>query len=452
MSAQIVIVGAARTPLGSFGGSLSPVSCTQLGASAIEGALSSCSQAISADAIQEVIMGNVLSAGLGQAPARQACLGAGLNTSTCCTTVNKVCSSGLKAVAYGAQSIKLGDATCVVAGGMENMSRVSFHTTIFPSFLSLSLSLSLSFSWFEKRFEASGLTKRSNSLFLTGLVATSQVPYYLPMNRGQPGYRMGDKQVWDGMIKDGLWDPYDDVHMGVCGEKCAKEFGITRKEQDDFAIESLRRAHRAHQKGYFKDEIVPVEVKKGRGNSVIVSDDEPLVSLQINESKIRGLKPAFQKDHGTITAANASTISDGAAAVVLMGEETSRALKLKPLARIVGWADSEQDPVKFPTTPAKAIEKLMRKTGRSLQEVDAVEINEAFAAVVLANMKLLGIPHEKVNQHGGGCGLGHPIGCSGARILVTLINVLEKTGGKLGVAAICNGGGGATAMLIETII
>jgi len=401
MSTQIVIVGAARTPLGSFGGSLSPVSCTQLGASAIEGALSSCSQAISADAIQEVIMGNVLSAGLGQAPARQACLGAGLNTSTCCTTVNKVCSSGLKAVAYGAQSIKLGDATCVVAGGMENMSRV---------------------------------------------------PYYLPMNRGQPGYRMGDKQVWDGMIKDGLWDPYDDVHMGVCGEKCAKEFGITRKEQDDFAIESLRRAHRAHQKGYFKDEIVPVEVKKGRGNSVIVSDDEPLVSLQINESKIRGLKPAFQKDHGTITAANASTISDGAAAVVLMGEETSRALKLKPLARIVGWADSEQDPVKFPTTPAKAIEKLMRKTGRSLQEVDAVEINEAFAAVVLANMKLLGIPHEKVNQHGGGCGLGHPIGCSGARILVTLINVLEKTGGKLGVAAICNGGGGATAMLIETII
>ena len=394
----VVIVGAARTPLGSFGGALSALSCTQLGSAAIDGAL----QRTGKDQVEELVMGNVLSAGLGQAPARQAGLGASLRKETCCTTINKVCSSGLKSVAYAAQSIMLGDAQVTVAGGMESMSRV---------------------------------------------------PYYLPMNRGEARYRMGDKEVWDGMIKDGLWDPYDNVHMGNCGEVCAKEFGITREEQDDFAIESLRRAVAAHTEGHFKDEIAPVEVRVGR-KSRVESSDEALAALErtgIKEDKIRGLKPAFDRQAGTITAANASTISDGAAALVLMSEDKSASLGLKPLARIIGFADAEQAPVQFPTTPAKAVEKLVQKTKISLDEVDAFEINEAFAAVVIANMKLLKIPHAKVNQFGGACALGHPIGCSGARILVTLLNVLQKRNGRYGIAAICNGGGGATAMLVERL-
>ena len=262
---------------------------------------------------------------------------------------------------------------------------------------------------------------------------------------------MGDKEVWDGMIKDGLWDPYDDVHMGSCGEKCAREMKISRKEQDDYSIESLRRALAAHQSGRLAKEVVPVEARAGR-KTVTVAEDEPLAALgAVDEAKIRGLKPAFDRAKGTITAANASTISDGAAALVLMSDAKCASLGAKPIARILGFSDAEQEPVKFPTTPAIAVKKLLAKFPQlSLQDVEAFEINEAFAAVVIANMRILGIPHGKVNKVGGGVAVGHPIGCSGARILVTLLNVLEGPG-SLGVAAICNGGGGATAMLVEKL-
>lgn len=391
MDEKIFIISAKRTPLGSFGGSLSSVSATELGSIAIKGALEA--GRVNPDWVEEVYMGCVLQAGVGQAPARQAARFAGIPDSVPCTTVNKVCASGLKAVMLAAQTIRSGDAGLLVAGGMENMSRV---------------------------------------------------PYYL--ENARYGYRLGHGQLVDGLVKDGLTDVYHQYHMGNAAELCARECQISREEQDAYAAESYRRAAAAWEKGWFDAEIVPVPVPQKKGDPVLISRDEEYT--QVKFEKIPELKPVFQKD-GTVTAANASTINDGAAALVVAGEVAVGKYGLKPLARIVSYADAEQAPEWFTTSPVKALNRAIEKAGLTVQDIDFFEINEAFSVVALANQKLLNIPAEKLNIQGGAVSLGHPLGASGARILVTLVHILQRTGARYGAVGICNGGGGASAMVIE---
>jgi acetyl-CoA C-acetyltransferase len=390
MSKKVVIVSAVRTPIGSFMGSLSTVTATQLGAAAIKGALNKIN--LDPKLVDEVLMGNVVQAGVGQAPARQAARFAGLPDTIPCTTVNKVCASGMKAVMQGAQAIMVGDADIVVAGGMENM---------------------------------------------------SLIPHYVHLRNG---VKFGPTSMVDGMQKDGLTDAYDGNAMGVSADLCAAEYKITREEQDAFAIQSYERSARAWEAGKFDNEIVPVEIPQRRGEPVIFSKDEEYTNVKLD--KIPALNAVFTKD-GTVTAANASTINDGAAALVLMSEEKANALGLKPLAYIKSYADAEQEPKWFTTSPAKALPKALDKAGISISDVDFFEFNEAFSVVGLANAKILGLDNNKVNVNGGAVSLGHPLGCSGARIIVTLINVLEQNNAKVGAAAICNGGGGASAIVIE---
>ena len=385
-----VIVSACRTPIGSFMGSLSSFSAPRLGAIVIEEAVKRAG--IKKTDVQEVIMGNVLTAGIGQAPARQAALFAGLPDSVECMTVNKVCGSGLKAVMLAAQAIQLGDAEIVVAGGMESM---------------------------------------------------SQTPYLL--DKARNGYRMGHGQVLDSMVKDGLWDVYNDFHMGNAAELCAKECSIPREAQDEFAVTSYRRAQDATEKGLFKNEIVGVKIKGKEGETIVEKDEEP---FKTNFEKIPKLKPAFQKD-GTVTAANASKINDGAAAVVVMSSEKAKSLGLTPLARIVAFASAAKKPEWFTTAPADVIAKIFAKAGMKDADIDLYEINEAFAVVALAVNKLAGLTIEKVNVHGGAVALGHPIGASGARILVTLLHALQHHKKRRGMAAICIGGGEASGMIVE---
>ncbi|MGA9362827.1 MAG: thiolase family protein [Bacteroidota bacterium] len=388
---EVVIASGCRTPIGSFGGALSSMSATRLGAVVVEEAVNRAG--LRNGDIDEVIMGCVLTAGLGQAPARQAALFAGLPETVECMTVNKVCGSGLKAVMLAAQSIMLGDADVIVAGGMESM---------------------------------------------------SNAPYLLDKARG--GYRMGHGQLIDSMIKDGLWDVYNDFHMGIAGELCAKECGVPREAQDDFSIMSYQRAIEAQKKGLFKDEIVPVKIAGRGGETMTVSEDEEPGKVKFE--KIRTLKPAFQKD-GTITAANASKINDGAAAVVVMAQEKAKSLGIGPLARIVGFASTAKKPEWFTTAPADVIPKVLKKVGLSLGDIDLFEINEAFAVVNLAVSKILGLDPAKVNVNGGAVALGHPIGASGARILVTLLNAMKQRNARRGLAGICIGGGEASAMVVE---
>lgn len=387
---EIVIVSAKRTPIGSFLGSLSSVPATKLGAIAIKGALEAIN--LKPELVNEVFMGNVVQAGNGQAPARQAALGAGIPTDVACTTVNKVCASGMKSVMLGAQAIMTGDAEIVVAGGMENM---------------------------------------------------SLIPHYMHLRNGQ---KFGPKTMEDGMQKDGLVDAYNQEAMGTCADLCATEHNFSREEQDAFAVQSYERSKKAWESGKFDNEIVPVEVPQRRGEPIVVSEDEEYKNVKME--KISSLRPAFTKD-GTVTAANASTINDGAAAMVLMSKEKAEEMGLKPLAIIKGFADAAQEPEWFTTAPAKALPKAIDKANVSLDEVDYFEFNEAFSVVGLANMKILGLSDKNVNVNGGAVSLGHPLGCSGARILITLLNVLEQNNGKIGAAAICNGGGGASAMVIE---
>ena len=390
MSKEVVIVAAARTPIGSFMGSLSSITATQLGATAIKGALDKIK--LDPSKVQEVFMGNVVQAGVGQAPARQAALSAGIPDTVPCTTVNKVCASGMKAVMQAAQSIALGDADVIVAGGMESM---------------------------------------------------SNIPHYVHMRNGK---KFGPATLVDGMQKDGLVDAYDQNAMGVCADLCATEHNFSREDQDTFAIESYNRSAKAWEEGKFDDEVVPVEVPQRRGEPVIVKQDEEFKNVKME--KITSLRPAFSKD-GTVTAANASTINDGAGAMVLMSADKAKELGLTPLATIKSYADAAQEPKWFTTAPAKALPKALEKAGVSQDDVDYFEFNEAFAVVGLANMKILGLDSSNVNVNGGAVSLGHPLGCSGVRILITLLNVLKQNDAKLGAAAICNGGGGASAMVIE---
>jgi acetyl-CoA C-acetyltransferase len=390
MNKKVVIVSAVRTPIGSFMGALSSVPATKLGAAAIKGALHKIN--LDPKLVDEVLMGNVVQAGNGQAPARQAALYAGLSENVACTTVNKVCASGMKAVMQGAQAIMAGDAEIVVAGGMENM---------------------------------------------------SLIPHYVHMRNG---VKFGPTSLIDGMQKDGLTDAYDNNAMGVCADLCASEYNFTREDQDNFAIQSYERSAAAWEAGKFDTEIVPVEVPQRRGDAIIVSKDEEFTNVKLD--KIPSLAPVFTKD-GTVTAANASTINDGAAALVLMSEEKAQALGLKPLAYIKSYADAAQEPKWFTTAPAKALPKALEKAGLTVADVDYFEFNEAFAVVGLANAKILGIDNAKINVNGGAVSLGHPLGCSGARIIVTLISVLNQNNAKVGAAAICNGGGGASAIVIE---
>ncbi len=389
MSKEVFIVSTARTPIGSLGGSLATVPATTLGSTVIRASLERAGVAV--DQVQEVYMGNVISANVGQAPATQASLYAGLPNTVPATTVNKVCASGMKAIMLGAQSILLGDNDLVVAGGMESM---------------------------------------------------SNIPYYL--DKARNGYRLGHGSLIDGILRDGLWDPYSDFHMGNAGEICAKEYNITREDQDAFARQSYERAAAAYKNGYFDAEIVPVGV--GGRTPVVVNSDEEYT--KVNFEKMATLKPAFQKD-GTITAANASKINDGAAAVVLVSGEKLKELGLKPVARIVSFADASQAPEWFTTTPVKAVGKALAKAGLTMADMDYTEINEAFSCVALANERDLGVKPGTLNVWGGAVALGHPIGCSGARIVVTLSSILQRLGGRYGVAGICNGGGGASAMVIE---
>ncbi|HAR22412.1 acetyl-CoA C-acyltransferase [Schleiferiaceae bacterium] len=388
---EVVIVSAVRTPMGSFGGALSSVPATALGAAAIKGALEKAG--LSADAVEEVYMGNVLQANVGQAPARQAAMAAGIGNQVPCTTINKVCSSGMKAIMMGAQAIKAGDVEIIVAGGMENM---------------------------------------------------SAVPHYLPT--GRTGVKLGDISLVDGLVKDGLTDVYNAQHMGVCAELCAEEHQFTREDQDAFALESYRRSAAAWDGGKFANEVVPVAVPQRRGDAIVVDTDEEYT--KVNTDKVPQLRPVFKKD-GTVTAANASTLNDGASAVVLMSASKAAELGLDPIARITGYADAAQEPEWFTTAPAKALPKALAKAGITMDTVDFFEFNEAFSVVGLANMKLLGLDAAKVNVHGGAVSLGHPLGASGARIITTLIGVLQQNGGKIGAAAICNGGGGASALVLE---
>lgn len=390
MNKKVVIVSAVRTPMGSFMGGLSTVTAPQLGAVAIKGALSKIN--LDPSLVDEVLMGNVVQAGVGQAPARQAALYAGLSNAVPCTTVNKVCASGMKAFMQGAQSIKCGDNSVVVVGGMENM---------------------------------------------------SLIPHYVHLRNG---YKFGPASMMDGLQKDGLTDAYDNNAMGVSADLCAKEYNISREEQDAFAIQSYQRSAKAWEEGKFDNEILPVEVPQRRGEPLIVNKDEEFTNVKLD--KIPSLNAVFTKD-GTVTAANASTINDGAAALVLMSEEKANELGLKPLAYVTSYADAAQEPKWFTTAPAKALPIALDKAGLSLDQIDYFEFNEAFSVVGLANAKILGLSTDKINVNGGAVSLGHPLGCSGARILVTLINVLHQNNAKFGAAAICNGGGGASAVVIE---
>ncbi|WP_343486681.1 acetyl-CoA C-acyltransferase [Allomuricauda sp. d1] len=387
---EVVIVSAVRTPIGSFMGALSSLPATKLGAIAIEGALKKIN--LKPEMVQEVLMGNVVQAGTGQAPARQAAIYAGIPDTVPCTTVNKVCASGMKTIVQAAQSIALGDNEIVVAGGMESM---------------------------------------------------SQIPHYVHMRQGT---KFGPATLIDGMQKDGLVDVYDQNAMGVCADACAVKHDFSREDQDAFAIQSYERSAAAWKDGKFDNEVIPVEVPQRRGEPVVVSEDEEFKNVKME--KIPQLRPAFTKD-GTVTAANASTINDGAAALVLMSAEKAAELDLKPLAKIKGYADAAQEPKWFTTAPAKALPKALDKAGVSINDIDFFEFNEAFAVVGLANMKLLGLSDDNVNVNGGAVSLGHPLGCSGARIAVTLLHVLEQNNAKFGAAAICNGGGGASALVLE---
>ncbi len=389
---KVYIVSMARTPIGSLSGSLSALSAIELGTQSISKAVERAG--ISGDTVEEVIMGNVIQANTGQAPARQAALGAGIHVNATCSTINKVCASGMKAVILGAQSIMLGDKDVVVAGGMESMTRA---------------------------------------------------PYMLDNARN--GYRYGNGAVVDAIVRDALQDPYSKEMMGSSGDRCAAKFNFTREDQDAFAIESYRRATEAYKNGVFKNELFDVEIK-GRGESTFVTEDEEYKKLR--PEKIASLKPAFGKE-GTVTAVNASKINDGAAAFVLMSEEKVKELGVTPIAAIIGYADAEQAPDDFTTTPALAIPKALKRAGLSLEDIEYFEINEAFSNVTMANTKLLGLDPEKVNAFGGAVALGHPVGASGARIIATLISVLSHHQARYGVAAICNGGGGASAIIIEKL-
>ncbi len=392
MKREVYIISAVRTPLGSFNGALSTVGATKLGAIAIEGAIKKAG--IDKGIIDEVFMGNVLQANEGQAPARQAALFAGVPESVPCTTVNKVCASGMKSVMLATQTILLGDNDVVIAGGMENM---------------------------------------------------SMVPHYVPGMR--KGVKLGDGKLVDGLVKDGLWDVYNNYHMGNAAELCATELNITREEQDEYAINSYKRAAAAWEKGLFADEIVPVTIK-GRKGDIVVDEDEEYKNVRFE--KIPSLRPVFVKD-GTVTAANASTINDGASALVLMSREKAEELGLKPIAKIIGYADAAQAPEWFTTAPAKALPKALKKAGIGLEDVDYFEINEAFAVVAQAAIKTLDLDYQKVNVWGSGVSLGHPLGNSGSRLIVTLLNILRKNGGKYGAATLCNGGGGASAVVVEIV-
>tara|TARA_B110000037_G_scaffold180351_1_gene206964 strand:+ start:27149 stop:28324 length:1176 start_codon:yes stop_codon:yes gene_type:complete len=389
---DVYIISAVRTPIGSFGGALSTVPATQLGAAAIKGALAKGN--VAADAVTEVFMGNVMSANLGQAPARQAAIFAGIGNNVPCTTVNKVCASGMKALSLGTQSIIAGDNEIVVAGGMENM---------------------------------------------------SSVPHYYNARKAT---KLGDVKMIDGMVKDGLTDVYNHVHMGVCAEKCATEKDFSREEQDAFTIESYRRSAAAWAAGKFNDEVVPVEVPQRRGDAIIVSEDEEYKNVKME--KIPTLRPVFDKE-GTVTAANASTLNDGASALILASAEAVEKYGLTPIAKIVGYGDAAHEPEWFTTAPSKAVPVALAKAGLAISDIDYWELNQAFAVVGLANTKELGLDPTKVDVNGGAVSLGHPLGNSGSRIIVTLINVLKQNGGKYGAAGICNGGGGASAMVIENV-
>lgn len=390
---DVVIVSAKRTPMGAFGGSLSSFSAPELGASAILEAVKS--GGIKPDDVQEVVMGNVLSAGIGQAPARQAAMKAGLHQRTPATTVNKVCASGMKSIMIAADQIRLGEADIIVAGGMESM---------------------------------------------------SNVPYYLPKQRF--GAKYGHVEAEDGIVKDGLWDVYNKYLMGNAGDLCARECNISREEQDEYAIKSYKRAIEATEKGYFKDELIKVKVKDRKGNVTEVEKDEELDKVRFE--KIPQLRPVFDKE-GTVTAANASSINDGAAAVLVMSADKAKELGLKPLAKILSHASAAKAPEWFTTAPADAIPIALKRAGLTKNDIDLFEINEAFSVVALANNQILELDPEKVNIHGGAVSIGHPLGCSGARIIVTLIHALRRTQGKYGVAGICNGGGGASSLVLEML-
>lgn len=392
MIKEVYIVSAVRTPLGSFGGALSGLTAVELGSKAIKGALEK--SGVDAKEVQEVFMGNVISANLGQAPARQASIGAGIGYNVPCTTVNKVCASGMKAVMFGAQSIMLGINDVVVAGGMESM---------------------------------------------------SNVPFYVPKARF--GYKYGNAEFVDGLVKDGLFEAYYNFPMGNCADNTARELNISREEQDAYAIQSYERSAKAWTEGKFKDEVIPVEIK-GRKGVVTISEDEEYKNVMFD--KIPNLRPVFEKE-GTVTAANASTMNDGASALVLVSKEKAEELGLKPLAKIRGFADAATDPLWFTTAPALAIPKAIQHAGLSAADVDFYEINEAFAAVALANQKQLNLDNDKINVFGGAVSLGHPLGASGARIIATLNSVLQNNSGNIGVAGICNGGGGASALVIEKL-
>lgn len=390
---EVYIVSAVRTPIGSFGGVLAGVSATQLGATVIKAALERAG--VKPEDVNEVYMGNVLQANVGQAPVTQASIFAGLPTSVPGTTVNKVCASGMKAIMLGAQSIMLGDNDVVVAGGMENM---------------------------------------------------SAVPYYL--DKARNGYRLGHAQMIDGLVKDGLWDVYKDYHMGNAAELCATECKISREDQDAYAIESYKRSQEAWAKGLFKSEIAPVTIPVKGKDPVVVAEDEEYKKVDFN--KIPSLRPVFDKN-GTVTAANASTLNDGAAAVVLMSKEKAEVLGIKPIAKIRSFADAQQAPEWFTTAPAKALPRAVEKAGLKMNDIEYFEINEAFSVVALANNQEMKLDGSKVNVFGGAVSIGHPLGCSGARIIVTLLNVLQHKNARIGAAGICNGGGGASAIVIERI-
>ena len=390
---EVVIVSAVRTPIGSFGGCLSSISATKLGAAAIKGAIEKAG--IDCKIIDEVFMGNVLQANLGQAPARQAAIFAGISNDVPCTTINKVCASGMKSIMIAAQTIMCGDNDVVIAGGMENM---------------------------------------------------SNVPHYFA--QGRTGQKLGDMKLLDGMVKDGLTDVYSNVHMGVCAETCAKEMQFSRQEQDAFAIESYNRSTTSWATGKFADEVIAVAVPQIKGDALIISEDEEYKNVKLD--KIASLRPVFDKE-GTITAANASTLNDGASALVLMSADKAAALNITPIAKIRSYADAAQEPEWFTTAPSKALPIAIAKAGLTSNDIDYYELNEAFSVVGLANIKILGLDANKVNVNGGAVSLGHPLGSSGSRIIVTLINVLKQNGAKIGAAGICNGGGGASAMVIELI-
>ena len=388
---EVYVLSAVRTPIGKFGGALAGFSATQLGSFVIAEAVKRAG--VETGLVQEVIMGNVLSANLGQAPSRQAALGAGISNDSVCTTVNKVCASGMKAISMGVQSILMGDADCVVAGGMESM---------------------------------------------------SNVPYYVDSLRW--GSKYGDRNIIDGLAKDGLTDPYDKQAMGLAAEHCASTCNITREEQDQYAIDAYKRAQSAWDQGKFNDEVMAISIPQKKGSPILMDKDEEPWSVVFD--KIPGLQPAFKKE-GTVTAANASTMNDGAAALVLMAKEKAEALGLKPIAIIMGYADAEQEPIWFTTSPALALPKAIEKAGLSKEQIDLWEINEAFSVVSIENAKRLGIKHEQLNIHGGAVSLGHPLGCSGARIVVSLIHAMRQNSLTYGAAGICNGGGGASAMVLR---